>query len=158
MLLLAVLRQIRSELSGARLLLVGDGLLAQSLHDLAARYGLADRVEWVGKRPYPQMPAFYPQGHLYLQTSRHESQGMAVIEALACGLPALGTPVGVLPQVAAAPPRQSAAALAAQIAALLQPEVYAEQRQWARQQAEDNFSLPHAAARLVQLYEQTLAD
>ncbi|MBE2197660.1 MAG: glycosyltransferase family 4 protein [Anaerolinea sp.] len=157
-LLLDVLRQIRPELPSACLLLAGDGPLAQLLHDLAARYGLVDRVEWVGKRPYPQMPAFYPQGHLYLQTSRHESQGMAVIEALACGLPALGTPVGVLPQVAAAPPRQSAAALAAQIAALLQPEVYAEQRQWARQQAEDNFSLPYMTARFVQLYEQTLAD
>jgi glycosyltransferase involved in cell wall biosynthesis len=157
-LLLDVLRQIRPTLPNARLLLAGDGPLAHALRDLAARYGVADRVEWVGKRPYAHMPAFYPQGHLYLQSSRHESQGMAVIEALACGLPVLGTPVGVLPQVAAAPPQQNAGDLAAQIASLLQPEIYAAQRQRARQQAEDNFSLPHTTARFAQLYEQALSD
>jgi glycosyltransferase involved in cell wall biosynthesis len=157
-LLLDILRHIRPELPGARLLLAGEGPLEPALRELADRYGVADRVAWVGKRPYPHMPTFYPQGHLYLQTSRHESQGMAVIEALACGLPALGTPVGVLPQVAAAPPQETAVALAAQIPPLLQPDHYAAQRQRARQQAVDNFSLPHATARFVQLYERLLSD
>lgn len=156
-LLLDVLRQIQPELSGARLLLAGEGPLEPLLRQTAVRYGVADRVEWVGKRPFSHMPAFYPQGHLYLQTSRHESQGMAVLEALACGLPALGTPVGVLPQVAAAPPGETAAALAAHLIALLQPEVYAVQRQRARQQAEDIFSLPRTTARFVQIYEQSRA-
>lgn len=154
-LLLDVLRQIQPELPGVRLLLAGGGPLAQPLRDLAAQYGVAGQVEWLGKRPFPHMPAFYPQGHLYLQTSRHESQGMAVLEALACGLPVLGTPVGVLPQVAAAPPGETAVALAAQIVALLQPEVYAIQRQRARQQAEETFNLPHATARFAQIYEQS---
>jgi glycosyltransferase involved in cell wall biosynthesis len=133
-LLLDVLRQVRPDLPGVRLLLAGEGPLEPALRELAVRYGVADRVEWVGKRPYPHMPAFYQQGHLYLQTSRHESQGMAVIEALACGLPVLGTPVGVLPQIAAAPPQETAVALAAQIPPLLQPDHYARQRQQARQQ------------------------
>jgi hypothetical protein len=66
--------------------------------------------------------------------------------------------VGVLPQVAAVPPQQNAGDLAAQIASLLQPEIYAAQRQRARQQAEDNFSLPHTTARFAQLYEQALSD
>jgi glycosyltransferase involved in cell wall biosynthesis len=80
-----------------------------------------------------------------------------VIEALACGLPVLGTPVGVLPQIAAAPPQETAVALAAQIPPLLQPDHYARQRQQARQQAADNFSLPLATARFVQLYQQLLS-
>jgi glycosyltransferase involved in cell wall biosynthesis len=155
-LLLDVLRQIRSTLPHARLLLAGYGPLARSLRDLAGRYGLADRVEWVGKRPYPHMPAFYPEGHLYLQSSRHESQGMAVIEALACGLPALGTPVGVLPQVAAAPPQATAALLAKQIAELLQSTPYEEQRRQARQTAAETYSLERCTAAFVQLYEALL--
>ncbi len=155
-LLLEILRQIRPALPGVRLLLAGDGRLAQPLRELAGRYGVADCVAWVEKRPYSQMPAFYPQGHLYLQTSRHESQGMAVIEALACGLPVLGTPVGVLPQVAAAPPQQTAADLAAQIRPLLETAVYPKQRQLARQRAVEMFSLSHTAATFAQLYEEAL--
>jgi glycosyltransferase involved in cell wall biosynthesis len=156
--LLDILRQVQPEIPGVRLLLAGEGPLAQPLRELAACYGVAERVEWLGKRPYPHMPAFYAQGHLYLQSSRHESQGMSVIEALACGLPVLGTPVGVLPQVAAAPPQETAEALAAQIPPLLQPEVYARQRQRARQLAADTFSLPRTTARFGQLYEQLLSN
>ena len=156
-LLLDVLRRGRPDWPNVRLLLSGEGPLEPSLRQLAVRYGVADRVEWVGKRPFFQMPAFYPQGHLYLQTSRHESQGMAVIEALACGLPVLGTPVGVLPQIAAAPPQETAESLAVQIPPLLQPDYYARQRQQARQQAVDSFSLPRTTARFVQLYEQLLS-
>jgi glycosyltransferase involved in cell wall biosynthesis len=156
-LLLDVLRRVRPDLPNVRLLLAGEGPLQPDLRELAARYGVADCVEWVGKRPYPHMPSFYQQGHLYLQTSRHESQGVAVVEALACGLPVLGTPVGVLPHITAAPPQATAVALAAQIPPLLQPDHYARQRQRARQQAADNFSLPRATARFVQLYQQLLS-
>jgi glycosyltransferase involved in cell wall biosynthesis len=157
-LLLDVLRQVRPDLPGARLLLAGEGSLEPALRELAARYGVADRVEWVGKRPYPQMPTFYAQGHLYLQTSRHEAQGMAVIEALACGLPALGTPVGVMPQVAAAPPQETAEDLAAPIPSLLQPDHYKEQRGRARQIAIELYNIAHCTALFVQLYEIALAD
>jgi glycosyltransferase involved in cell wall biosynthesis len=155
--LLEVLRLIRPHLPGVRLLLAGDGIMAQSLRDLAVRYGVAHQVEWPGKQPYPQMPAFYPQGHLYLQTSRHESQGVSVIEAMACGLPVLGTPVGILPQVAAAPPQRTADGLAAQIQSLLQPADYEAQQRRARQQAVEAFSLENTTANFVKLYEEALA-
>jgi hypothetical protein len=66
--------------------------------------------------------------------------------------------LGVLPQIAAAPPQETAVALAAQIPPLLQPDHYARQRQRARQQAVDNFSLPRATIHFVQLYERLLSD
>lgn len=156
-LLLDVLRRLRPEVPAARLLLAGEGPLDGALRQQASRYGVADGVEWAGKLPYPHMPAFYTRGHLYLQTSRHESQGMSVLEGLACGLPALGTPVGVLPQVAAAPPQASVPALVGQIAALLQSALYEAQRQAARQTVAEHYSLPHATAAFVRLYEETLS-
>ena len=157
-LLLAVLHQLQKSFPGTRLLLAGEGPLEQTLRELAARYGLEGRVDWLGERPHLQMPAFYPRGHRYLQTSRHESQGMSVIEALACGLPALGTPVGVMPQVAAAPPQETAAALAAQVVSMLNPETYAAHRERARRQAESMYDLSHTTARFTQLYEKALTD
>ncbi|MGP1614910.1 MAG: PepSY domain-containing protein, partial [Pollutimonas bauzanensis] len=36
---------------------------------------------------------------VFVQTSRHEAQGMALLEAAACGVPPVGTPVGVLPEL-----------------------------------------------------------
>jgi glycosyltransferase involved in cell wall biosynthesis len=155
-LLLDVLRQARRHIPRLRLLLAGEGPLAQPLRELAARYGVADGVEWVGARPYPAMPAFYQQGHLYLQTSRHESLGMAVVEGLACGLPALGTPVGILPEIAAAPPQSTAEPLADQVAHLLQPEVYKVAQARARQQAEALFRLSDTTGRFVRLYEEAV--
>jgi glycosyltransferase involved in cell wall biosynthesis len=155
--LLDVLREIQAGLPNVRLLLAGDGPLALPLQDLALRYGVADHVQWMGKLPYPQMAAFYPRGHLYLQTSRHESQGMSVIEALACGLPSLGTPVGVLPEVAAAPPQTAVAKIAEQIMNLFQAGYYEEQRRLARQSAVELFNLTHTTANFVQLYHEVLS-
>ena len=152
-LFLEVLQLVQAKIPTVRALLTGVGPLARPLRELAAYYDVADRVDWRGRLPYDQIPLFYPQGHLYLQTSRHESGGVAVTEALACGLPIVGTPVGVLPEVAALPPQPTAVALAQQIHILLQPEQHARQRQRARQQAEEQFSLPHTTARFVELYD-----
>ena len=67
------------------------------------------------------------------------------------------TPVGVLPQVAAAPPQASVPALVGQIVTLLQPALYEAQRQAARQTVAEHYSLPHATAAFVRLYEETLS-
>lgn len=153
-LLLEVLARVRAERPALRLLIAGEGPLSGALAAQAAALGVGDAVRWLGKVPYAEMPAVYRRGHVYVQTSHHESQGMAVLEAMACGVPALGTPVGVLPEVAAAPPAWDAAQLAGQVIALLaEPNAYEEQRAAARQQVEARFSLPHAASRFTRVYE-----
>jgi glycosyltransferase involved in cell wall biosynthesis len=45
------------------------------------------------------MPSFYRHGHLFVLSSLYESQNMALLEAASCGLPAVGTAVGLLPQL-----------------------------------------------------------
>ncbi|MGH2537299.1 MAG: glycosyltransferase, partial [Candidatus Promineifilaceae bacterium] len=91
--------------------------------------------------------------HLYVQTSRHESQGMSLLEAMACGRPAIGTPVGVLPQVSPCPPSAEPEALAAAAADLLSdPGRYTALAAEARRRVEAEFSLAAAAAGLEALW------
>ncbi len=117
-LLLEVFQLVKRECPDARLALAGDGPLLPSLRAQAEQLGVAGAIDWKGRVAHPAMPAIYAGAHIYVQTSRHESQGMAVLEAMACGLPAFGTPVGVLPEVAAAEPAWEAETLAGQVVAL----------------------------------------
>jgi glycosyltransferase involved in cell wall biosynthesis len=50
--------------------------------------------------PHDRLPDLYRQNDLFVLTSRHEAQGMAPLEAAACGLPVVGTAVGILPELA----------------------------------------------------------
>jgi glycosyltransferase involved in cell wall biosynthesis len=77
-----------------RLDLVGEDTLNGTIQAHAARLGIADRVAFHGFRPFDELPAFYNAAHLYVQSSRHEAAGAAVMEAAACGVPVVGTRVG----------------------------------------------------------------
>ena len=83
----------------AELVIVGVGPLRGTLDGLATRLGLRDRIRWLGSVPHEQLPAIYRSAAVFVQGSRHEAQGMALLEAAACGVPVVGTPVGVLPEV-----------------------------------------------------------
>jgi glycosyltransferase involved in cell wall biosynthesis len=154
-LLLDCFRLAQSQFPSLRLAVAGDGPLVQALRHRAKTLGLAPAVTWAGRLPYPAVPAFFQQGTVYLQTSRHEAQGMAVLEAMACGLPALGTPVGVLPEVATRAPNWDPAVLADQLVELLQdPVAYGTASAHAREQVLDRFQLGTAAERFLALYQE----
>jgi glycosyltransferase involved in cell wall biosynthesis len=83
----------------AELWIAGKGPLHGELRRLATRLGLRDRIRWLGTVPHERLPTVYRAATVFVQGSRHEAQGMALLEAAACGVPAVGTPVGVLPEV-----------------------------------------------------------
>ena len=88
-----------ARVSDAELVIVGVGPKRGALDRLATRLGLRDRIRWLGAVPHEQLPAVYRSATVFVQGSRHEAQGMALLEAAACGVPVVGTPVGVLPEV-----------------------------------------------------------
>jgi glycosyltransferase involved in cell wall biosynthesis len=156
-LLLEVLSLVKKEFSDIKLNLAGVGPLQNELMNLAQRLDLNQSIVWQQQLDYPSMAQLYQASQLYLQTSRHESQGMAVLEAMACGLPVLGTPVGVVREVACLPPQTSAEALATQVIKTLSHEVrYYELRQQARQLIETEYSLPVTTANFLKIYDEAL--
>lgn len=98
-LLLEAFARLRARLPGANLHLAGDGPLHAALADLARRLGVDDAVHLHGAVPHDRLPAFYRAADLHVQSSRFESQGMAVLEAAACGTATVGTAVGILPEL-----------------------------------------------------------
>jgi glycosyltransferase involved in cell wall biosynthesis len=61
-------------------------------------HGLAERVSLVGPRTGDRLDAAYAAADLLVLASRGETYGMVVTEALARGIPVLGTAVGGLPE------------------------------------------------------------
>ncbi|WP_159448381.1 glycosyltransferase [Demequina sp. NBRC 110052] len=76
-------------LDGARLRLVGDGPMRDELRELAASLGLGETVEFVGyvSAPEDEIAA----SDCFVLASRWEGFGVALVEALQCGVPVLAT-------------------------------------------------------------------
>lgn len=102
---------------------VGQDVLGGEAQALARALGLAGAVRFHGWQPHARALALCREAHLYLQASLHESQGVAVCEAAAAGVPTVGTAVGLVaelaPAAAAAVPPGDAAALGRAVAAAL---------------------------------------
>jgi glycosyltransferase involved in cell wall biosynthesis len=79
---------IRALPDGARYLIVGDGPERAALEALAARLGRP--VELVGQRPHDEALALARRCAAFAMPSTEEAFGVAYVEAMAAGLPAIG--------------------------------------------------------------------
>ncbi len=80
-----------------RLVLVGDGAQRAALQTLQAQLGLNGRVTFAGQQQ--DVAGWLAAADLYVQPSRREGLPLAVLEAMAAGVPVVATDVGDLAQV-----------------------------------------------------------
>lgn len=85
-----------------RLEMFGADGMGGSVQRRARDLGISARVLVFGQRPHREIAEHLRGATAFLQASRHESQGVALCEAAALGIPAVGTAVGLLPELAAA--------------------------------------------------------
>jgi len=78
----------------ARLDLVGEDTLNGELQAHAAAIGIGAYVTFHGFLPQNRVLDVLSRADLYVQSSLHEAAGVAVLEAAAAGVPALGTRAG----------------------------------------------------------------
>ena len=71
-----------------------DPSFVESLSAAAARAGIADRLILTGPLSRSALGERFSETDLLISPSRRESYGMAVSEALACGIPVIATDVG----------------------------------------------------------------
>lgn len=81
----------------AKLLLCGDGPEISDTYRLVSKLGIEDKVIFLGKREGVQ--EIYSIADALLLLSEKESFGLVLIEAMACGVPCIGTNIGGIPEV-----------------------------------------------------------
>ena len=86
-LLRAVMPLLQDPNRRVRLMLVGGGPALDELKDLCAQWGIGERVIWTDFIDPTQMADYYAGGDIFAFASKTETQGMAIAEALASGLP-----------------------------------------------------------------------
>jgi len=84
-----------------RLLLVGRGTLSATLRQVAADLGLGDRVEFRGGVTPDRVAPYYQAADVFVFASVTETQGLAVLEASACGLPVVAVRASGIEEVVA---------------------------------------------------------
>lgn len=81
--------RVAAETKQARLILLGSGPLEPLLREILAP--CAAQVEWAGFQPWQELPRFYARGDIFCFPSRYDGWGLALVEALASGMPAITT-------------------------------------------------------------------
>lgn len=80
-----------------RLLLVGDGEQKAGLQKLAKQLNLENLVVFAGTVGHVDLPKYLKLAQVFVRSSRSEGLGSAFLEAMAAGLPIIGSAVGGIP-------------------------------------------------------------
>jgi len=91
-----ILERVRKS-APAHLLMVGDGPDRGPAEILARDLGVHDHVSFLGKQDHVER--LIPLAHVLLMPSDLEAFGLAALEAMACGVPPIGTNAGGVPEL-----------------------------------------------------------
>ena len=72
-----------------RLLMLGSGSMEADLRRRVRQSGLAERMHFAGPVDFERLPDYYRCADLYVSASHSDGSSISLLEAMACGLPAL---------------------------------------------------------------------
>ena len=81
--------KVAQEREDVSLLLLGGGSQAQTIRQILMNGGALESVRFGGQISYNDMPRWMRMADLYISTSHVDGSSVSLMEALACGLPAL---------------------------------------------------------------------
>ena len=85
------------KLNDCRLQIVGYGEERKKLEKLARKLGLEDRVDFFANATHDEIVPYLANADVFVRPSRSEGLGSAFLEAMAAGIPIIGTKVGGIP-------------------------------------------------------------
>ncbi len=146
----------------------GRGPMETAWRALAAKLGVADRVYFAGDVSDTDLPSLYRAADVYVlpANERAEAFGIAILEAMASGLPVVCTEVGTATswvnqheQTGLVTPARNPEALARAIDRLQRnPDQRRQMGDAARERIEKEFTLDKMIQRVLDAYQVALAD
>jgi glycosyltransferase involved in cell wall biosynthesis len=150
------------ERRSCKALIVGGGRREEEIKQAAAEAGLADDVHFVGMRP--DVPDLLQAMDIFVLPSYSEGVSLALLEAMAAGLPVIATAVGGTPETVSEgvtglliPPRD-VEALAGALERLLADSALAKKLgENARKMVKEKFSLERLGREVNEIYGELAA-
>jgi glycosyltransferase involved in cell wall biosynthesis len=137
------------------LVVLGEGPERPRLGALAEELGVGERLFLLGR--VPDVAAWLQRAHVFVHPARWEGFGLAVLESMLAGLPAVAATVSSLPELIEAdvtgvlvPPDDAPALAAGIVTALHRPEL----GQAAKARAHSEFSVDRMATRTLDVYSR----
>lgn len=152
---------LSQRVSNVRLVLIGTGPLEESLRRLTARLRIEDRVTFLGTRE--DVLDLLPGLDAFCLSSQFEGLSIALVEAMATGIPCVATAVGGMPEVVEdgvsglLVPAGATQELANALERLLRDETLRQRLAEAGRLRAAAFDIGRAARRLQALYEEMMA-
>jgi len=144
-----------------RCVLVGEGPCREELEVARSRLGLESVVELVGAAEQAAVLEWWQRATVAVLSSHSEGMPVSLMEAAACGVPAVATAVGGVPELiengvtGLVTPPGDASLLATALERLLQNrELATSLGTAARRRAEDRFSITRQVHRLLEIWQR----
>ena len=160
--MLEAFAEVHRQFSNVRLVLIGDGEEREALENIVRSRGLSDVVEFTGWQvnPIQTLKTF----DVFLLSSLSEGTSMVLLEAMACGIPAVVTDAGGNPEIVAdadtgfVTPNKDASAFAKAMLELVgSPSLRQQLSVNARARYESMFTITAMAEGYSTLYEASLS-
>lgn len=95
--LIKAVAELKAKNYKLKVIIVGSGPEDQNLKKLAKNLGLSNEVIFLGHIEPDKIPEYLYQADVFVRPSRSEGLGNSFLEAMAAGLPVIGTAVGGIP-------------------------------------------------------------
>ena len=79
--------------------IIGDGDFKSELENRTNSLNIREAVEFIGTIPNTDVPNYLQKSDIFLLPSLFEGLPLTLLEAMACGLPIISTPVSIAPEI-----------------------------------------------------------
>lgn len=145
----------------SKLLLVGEGPELQTARNLVRELDLSNSVLFLGKQD--EVASLFATSDVFLLPSEKESFGLVALEAMACGVPTIGSTIGGIPEVVVhgetgyLAPVTDVEKMAAYAIQLLTDDALYQRVSWAaRERAKSVFHVDTKVAEYEAIYQRLL--